>query len=267
MHDLFSKLFGRTGRATVNGREPSNFIEISGNCPVCDSETVFSSADEWLRDFFVCNNCGSIPRERALMSVIKTYLPEYRQCTIHESSPSQRGASQVLSTACEDYTSSYYYENVLPGKLHPATGVQCQNLEAMTFNDESFDLFVTQDVMEHVFDPEAAFKEISRVLRPAGMHIFTVPLVNKAASSERWASLNDEGEVIYHQPAEYHGNPISEQGALVTMHWGFDITDFIQKVSGISSTIIYIDDLSKGIRAEYIEVIVSRKQEAPPLGA
>jgi hypothetical protein len=43
------------------------------------------------------------------------------------------------------------------------------------------------------------------------------------------------------------------------MHWGYDICDFIFKQSGLYTTINYIDDLSLGIRAEYIESLLSRK--------
>ena len=44
----------------------------------------------------------------------------------------------------------------------------------MTFENESFDLFITQDVFEHVMTPNKAFKEIERVLKPGGAHVFTV---------------------------------------------------------------------------------------------
>jgi len=43
------------------------------------------------------------------------------------------------------------------------------------------------------------------------------------------------------------------------MDWGYDIADYIFRTSGLFSTIVMIDDVSAGIRAEYIEVLVSRK--------
>ena len=36
-------------------------------------------------------------------------------------------------------------------------GVRCENLEKLTFANETFDLVITQDVMEHVHTPQAAF--------------------------------------------------------------------------------------------------------------
>jgi ubiquinone/menaquinone biosynthesis C-methylase UbiE len=50
-----------------------------------------------------------------------------------------------------------------------------EDLRALTFPDQSFDLFITSDVFEHVFEPEKGFGDIARVLKPGGMHIFTMP--------------------------------------------------------------------------------------------
>jgi hypothetical protein len=67
------------------------------------------------------------------------------------------------------------------------------------------------------------------------------------------------GEIIYHREPEYHGNPVDAKGALVTMHWGYDIANFIIEVAKTPTVIFQIDDLDKGIRAEYIDVVVSTK--------
>jgi SAM-dependent methyltransferase len=235
------------------------YLKVDGFCPICEQNVEFSSKYEWLRDHFLCLNCGSIPRERALMLTIKTYYPNYKDLNIHESSPGNRGVSVKLENECHNYTSSHYYKNVSIGKKHPISGHRCEDLESLTFSNEEFDLFITQDVMEHIFKPDKAFKEIARVLKPGGAHLFTVPLINKNIRSERWASRGNTGEIFYHHEPEFHGNPVDKNGSLVTIHWGYDIADFILKTSGMCSTIITIDNIEMGIRAEYIEVIVSRK--------
>jgi hypothetical protein len=76
-----------------------------------------------------------------------------------------------------------------------------------------------------------------------------------------WAQRGDAGDIVYLREPEYHGNPISKDGSLVTMHWGYDITMFILRNSGLYTCINYIDNLSLGIRAEYIEILVSRKED------
>jgi len=137
-----------------------------GYCPICEKRVTFTSKEKWFRDHLLCLRCGSIPRERALMKVIADFYPNWRELKIHETSPGGRGASVKLHDECEGYTASQYYPDVESGQLHPRSGCRCENLEKLTFPDESFDLFVSQDVVEHVFDPEAAFKEIARVLKP-----------------------------------------------------------------------------------------------------
>ena len=234
------------------------FMDHKGFCPICENDVRFTSKEQWFRDHLFCSKCGSIPRERALMHVIKTYYPNYRDLKIHESSPANRGVSPKLKNECADYSCSHYFPDIEPGAFHRK--FQCQNLEDMTFDDESFDLFITQDVMEHIFDPARAFKEIARVLKPGGAHIFTVPIINKAKQTECWASLDEKGEIIHHHEPEYHGNPIDNEGSLVTMHWGYDLAEFIQREAQTPTTIVMIDNIEMGIRAEYIEVLVSRKK-------
>jgi SAM-dependent methyltransferase len=114
-------------------------------------------------------------------------------------------------------------------------------------------------MMEHIFDPEAAFKEIARVLKPGGAHIFTAPLINKSRKSEIWGSRDENDQIIYHHEPEYHGNPVDQKGALVTMHWGYDIAGFIVEKSKTPTVIIAIDNIDLGIRAEYIDVLISAK--------
>lgn len=236
----------------------TTYLEVEGSCPICEKKVVFCSKQEWLRDHFFCSSCGSIPRERALMQVILDYYPNYRDLKIHESSPGGRGVSVKLHSECPQYSASHYYPDLSPGTVHKKHGYQCENLESLTFRDNEFDLFITQDVMEHIYDPEQAFKEIARVIKPGGAHIFTVPIINKCNKTERWANMGEDGKPVFLHEPEYHGNPINPEGSPVTMHWGFDISQYIMSVSGMPTTIITIDDLNAGIRAEFIEVFVSK---------
>lgn len=237
----------------------TKIFQGAGVCPICEVEVLFSSEHSWFRDHLFCSGCGSIPRERALFKVVTDYFPNYRDLNIHESSPGGRGASIKLHKECKGYSASQFYSTVAPGETHPHSGFRCEDLESLTFPDNSFDIFITQDVMEHIFEPEKAFKEIARVLKPGGAHIFTAPLINKGNKSERWASRTEEGEIIFHHKPEYHGNPVDAKGSLVTMHWGYDIAGYISDVAKTPTTIIMIDDIGQGIRAEYIDVLVSRK--------
>jgi len=46
---------------------------------------------------------------------------------------------------------------------------------SLPFNDNSFDLVVCSEVLEHLHEYKDAIKEISRVLRPGGQFLASVP--------------------------------------------------------------------------------------------
>ena len=236
---------------------PGTVLENQGFCPTCESQVMFTAKNDWLRDHYLCSNCGSIPRERALMQTIETFFPTWRELIIHESSPCSRGTSLRLARECKGYMPSQCFANITRGSS--VGEVRSENLEQLTFADASIDLHITQDVMEHVFHPDHAFRELARTLKPGGAHVFTTPLVNKHLPSRIRAQIQANGELRHLELPVYHGNPLSPDGSLVTMDWGFDICQQIFEACGLFTHIVYIDDLSKGIRAELIEVLVTLK--------
>ncbi len=235
----------------------ANRFEFPGFCCTCDNTTRFTSAHEWFRDHLLCEFCGSIPRERALMHVVETLFPNWRELDIHESSPTPRGASIKFSKAA-GYLASQYFPELELGARAPG-GILNQDLEHQTFGDEIFDLVITQDVMEHIFDIDLAFMEISRTLKPGGAHVFTTPLVNKAAPTEQRARRETDSSITYLAEPEFHGNPVDPGGSLVTWQFGFDLARRIQEVSSLPTIIFHIDRIDLGIRAEYVEVLASIK--------
>lgn len=230
-------------------------------CPVCEQETRFRSWTTWLRDGFVCVNCFSLPRERALHAVLERVRSDWRELSVHESSPSN-GESK-LARECPGYLHTHYSPAMAPGEAGPEW--RNEDLEHQTFEDESFDLVVTQDVFEHLFAPDRAIAEIARTLKPGGLHIATVPLVRKDGASLRRARRSADGAVEHLEEAAHHLNPVDAGGSLVTVDWGYDIADYFDLHGGLNTTIYALDDLSRGIRAELIEVLVSRKAAPPAL--
>ena len=49
----------------------------------------------------------------------------------------------------------------------------------------------------------------------------------------------------------------------MTMNWGYDIAGRILSSAGMPTIILQIDDLSAGIRAEFIDIVVSLKPSEP----
>lgn len=238
----------------------SFFVQIKGYCPVCEKHVSFTATMTNLRETLDCPVCRSVSRERALMLIINKYYPQWRDKQVHESSPGNRGVSRILKKEVKDYTGSHYYPNHKAGEI--INEYRNENLEEMTFPDDSFDLIITQDVMEHVYDPEKAFKEIARTLRKGGVHIFTIPVANKHNKSEVWATKGEDGKPVFLKEPEYHGNPIDPvNGSPVTMHWGYDIIDFIEQATGMETTVeTYHNDLYYGIYNIDVDIFISVKK-------
>ncbi|OTW95586.1 SAM-dependent methyltransferase [Bacillus thuringiensis serovar cameroun] len=208
-----------------------NLKHNTGYCVICEKETTFIEHNDWLRDHYLCSTCQSIPRQRALIHVLNTFFPKWNFYNIHESSPVGQ-----------------YFQ-----------GIRCENLEDMTFPSESFDLFITQDVFEHVMTPNKAFKEIERVLKPGGAHVFTVPWYHTLTKTVQRARVNKE--VIEHiEEPIYHGNPIDENGSLVTFDWGLDMIEYIYTQANMYTTVYLQKDRSLGLDAEFLHVFISTKK-------
>jgi SAM-dependent methyltransferase len=258
LRSYLKKIYNLKKEAKVGKQNPPAIFTNTGFCYSCNQNSTFTATKAWWRDYYICENCGSIPRERAVMYCVEKFYPAWQEKVIHESSPVFRGTSLRLKNEAKDYRPTQYFPEMARGSIYH--GFRNEDLEQLTFDDQSIDLHVTQDVFEHIFNPAQAFREIARTLKPGGAHIFTTPLVNKNSPTEWCARRSPNGVIEYLiNPPEYHGNPVSVDGSLVTVHWGFDIVKFIYEACGLFTEMIYIDALEWGIRAEFIEVLITRK--------
>jgi hypothetical protein len=234
---------------------------INGYCPICERGAVFKSQSHWLRASLVCQSCpgGSFPRERALALVMREMRPDWRKMRIHESSPGSRGISNKIKTEAADLTLSQYYPDLGVGEYRD--GFRNEDLQNQTFPDEAFDIFISLDVLEHVPEPSKAIKEIWRTLKPNGVMICTFPIRKKqVASMEYRAVIGSNGSIDNIRKPEYHGNPVSNDGSIVTVDYGYDVHKLFSKWADFDTRIIRFNDETHGILGEYTEVVVCRKR-------
>ena len=229
---------------------------IPGFCPICEMSTAFEVHGPWSRDQLICRTCKSILRERALCFALNQISPDYAGKAIHESSPADRGISKKLRETCSNYINSQFFPN---SKEKFVGNFYNIDLENQDFPDGKFDIFVSLDVMEHVFDPKKPIMEIYRTLKVGGFAIMTFPIIKSQVNAfTRRAELN-QGIVEHLVEPQYHGNPIDEKGSLVTIDYGYDIHKEIAEWSQFNVEIIRYCRKDIGVIGEYTEVIVLTK--------
>ncbi len=205
-----------------------------------------------------------MPRERALALILNEIRPNWRNLAIHESSPSPRGVSAVLLREARSYLSSQYFPNEPLGSL--VDGVRNENLESQTFENESFDIVITLDVMEHVYHPDKVFSEIYRTLRSGGVYICTFPVRNYQVNGwERRFIQNEDGSRNHIKDPEIHGNPVSSEGSVVTVDYGYDLHKAIAEWAPFDIRVSRFNDAYHGIMGDYTEVVVCQKRDPRPI--
>ena len=249
------------GGNQLNAHSQTEQFSFTGYCPVCNQETTFRSNGTWFRDFLNCEKCptGSVPRERSLALILKELRPGWRNLSIHESSPSLRGVSLVMQQECRDYIATQFFPSRHLGEF--VHGIRNENLECQTFNDATFDIVVSLDVMEHVYHPDKVYQEIYRTLKPGGIYICTFPTRKYQVDGwKRRCIFNDDGTRTDIEPLEVHGNPIDEGGSIVTVDYGYDLHKTIAEWSDFDVRVYRFADKHHGIIGEYTDLVACFKR-------
>ena len=130
--------------------------------------------------------------------------------------------ARIKRIKCEkaggNYIPTYLFMDTPYGSYK--NGFRCENLENLTFKNNSIDLVITEDVFEHILNPGKAFREVARILKPKGMHIFSIPWY---PSNEKTIVrvIEENGKNIHLMDTMFHGS------CLVTREWGQDFINFI----------------------------------------
>lgn len=117
------------------------------------------------------------------------------------------------------FASSDYRPGADPGFV--VDGVRSEDLTRLTYPDESFDLVLTSESLEHVPGLDAALREVRRVLVPGGRHVFTVPVLPGAEKTFPRAIVGPDGTVEDVAPRICH--PGGDWGYPVFTEFGADL--------------------------------------------
>lgn len=186
-------------------------------CPICGPSLLVRLQKSALG--VRCLRCRGSANHLSIAAVLTKLLA--RSPTVSAYELSSRGPICVFwRHRAASLTSSEYFDDVPAGEWR--NGVQCQDVQNLTYANESFDICSSTEVFEHVPDDQRGFSEISRVLKPGGYFVFTVPLYDAEFTVER-ARLVD-GRVIHMQPPVYHGDRMRGfRGVLCYRDYGRDI--------------------------------------------
>jgi 2-polyprenyl-3-methyl-5-hydroxy-6-metoxy-1,4-benzoquinol methylase len=254
----------RTESRTEISNNSSNKPKVLEKCFVCGGcESFFREEGTSIREAR-CPKCGASRRNSDVAKVITdTYvgvdrslsevLSNLENLNIYEAQSNGPIHSQLSNLP--KYVCSEYFCYVAPGSTNEF-GIRCEDLQSLSFPNDAFDLVITQDVLEHVPDPERAFSEISRVLKPDGCHIFTVPYHEGKKSIKRVKI--EEGKEVYLLPPVFHLDPLRKSGALVYTDFGEDLSDLL-RLLGYETDIIFSLKWYNPGEIPYIEDKISYK--------
>ncbi|MBE9561776.1 MAG: class I SAM-dependent methyltransferase [Proteobacteria bacterium] len=218
-----------------------NDFLLKGYCKVCDTQTNFlvdrlfgaqitehGWTPNW-RERLSCQQCQLNNRQRAILHVIKEAVKNN-----FPDNPMIYAMEQItplFSSLSKHYKqvigSEYLGENIESGSV--VKNIRHENVEQLSFSDQSIDIIVSNDVLEHVNLPGKAITEMYRVLQPNGEVFMTVPFHANENKTVRRASINN-GSIQHLLSPVYHGNPLSEEGSLVFNDFGWDLLEQMKAV-------------------------------------
>lgn len=203
-----------------------------GWCTVCGKRSLFLAIDslETMRNHALCVRCKSAARNRHVAYWIGKEMaslgirklgdfrnrPDLKVYNASSASATARALGKAPNIVCSEY-----FDGLEPGAFKD--GVMNQDLRRLTFQDASLDLVITEDVFEHVPEYRDAFREVHRVLKPGGFHIFTIPFYFDAPTRDLYEMK--DGKPVLLEPIEYHGDPVRGEIPCF-VHFGYDLFEF-----------------------------------------
>lgn len=237
----FMALLTRLHNLFVISRDPIYKWRVEwAECPLCGPSLFVALSSHPIQ--IRCLRCREAVINLATVAVVKQ-VPTGSAFEL-----STYGATfEYTRTHFHPFECSEYFPGAKPGEL--IDGVRNEDVQQLSFSDNSFDLITSNQVFEHVPDYLRAFKECLRCLKPGGSLVFTVPM-HDAPKTQENAKL-ENGKVVWVGVPEYHGSRIGGPNS-TPVFWRFSVHDVVLNV------------LAAGFKsAELVSVFLCSQQKHP----
>jgi SAM-dependent methyltransferase len=171
----------------VIGGSGSKGASFPRTCNICGYQGSFQRAGRPRRIDARCPRCGSAERYRLLALWLDRAGGGLRQAHVLHFAP-EAGLAALLKTRVGRYQSA----DIAAGRADLVL-----NIEAIAAPEASYDCIVCSHVLEHV-DDKKALAEIYRVLKPGGLALIMLPVI------EGWAKTYENPQVISREDRKRH---------------------------------------------------------------
>ena len=261
----------RRARARVNAhnlREFRRFRKVTARCNICghvgpllyemvDLDQLRAHHIGLLRETLRCRSCASKMRDRAIAAGLLAHLDEafgVEAATIDQLATVLPPEVRILDTDAKSRIAkrlagspgvvrTLYDPSRPQGEVLNDDGALNLDLEQIPFPDESFDVVITSEVMEHVRHLDVAHREIARCLSPAGVYLFTVPYDPDLARTLVLIDPDTDEPLVW--PMHIHGDPERSDGIKSYRVFGRDITESM-RAAGLETRFTPVDDAVVG---------------------
>lgn len=227
---------------------------LHGYCDICGVDSVFDGLDApVLRESLQCRRCGNNSRQRAAAAVLLDGLQRVERARIYCTEQASMfyvglrprvhqllGSEYGITLGQRLRLTAWLWRHGVPAWL------RCEDVTTLRLATASLDAVVSLDVLEHVPDYLAALREFSRVLKPGGSLVLTIPFHDTDPASEQIAWFGADGSVTHRGEPEYHGDPLSG-GVVCFHHFGWDLLSALEEIGFTDVAACRVRDVARGL--------------------